>query len=638
MQSNHTEPYFPYTTPRPGQLTLIHTIKEDTAVGNHLCVEAVNGFGKTIAALSGVLQLLKKRKFGIIYVARTHKQLDRAMQELRRISESTGFSGIALRGRASSCLNPLVRKYATNAQLAMYICSQLKYAGRCEYYSNFLKKTKRDSEYLKRFYSTPLTGLELRNQCKSEKVCPYELSKRLLPAVTVVATTYFQIFDPNINSLFFEAYGHPIPQTILLLDEAHNLPRIAVELASAKLSLSSIKQSMKEASQYDFTKISKFCQVLESKIQQILEKPEKEIQFDPVEFTTQICNLLKIDDFEAFSNTILKRGGKVITRLMEQGKPPLSYLHYLGRFFSNWCYFLQRSDAAYFVVRNGMNKSSPSIEIVALDPRTSTASILNSCHASVHLSGTLEPISAHIDLVGLPDNTRILNLPSPFTRDQILSMISLGVTTAMRYRIPPMFNKISRRILEVCHATPHNVGVFVPSYTVLQSLLVTNLEKMTNREVFIEDPKMSSSENDSLIKKFKRKAEEGALLLGVLGGRNSEGEDYPGQEMDTVVIVGVPYAKPSPRENVRIEYFEHQFPKRGRLYGYQLPAMRSASQAAGRSIRRLQDRGAIVFLDDRYATPHIKRLLPSWIRENLRDSNDSDGVLYNHLKAFYSVT
>jgi DNA excision repair protein ERCC-2 len=139
-----------------------------------------------------------------------------------------------------------------------------------------------------------------------------------------------------------------------------------------------------------------------------------------------------------------------------------------------------------------------------------------------------------------------------------------------------------------------------------------------------------------MIQKFKRKSSEGAVLLGVLSGRNSEGEDYPGHEMETVVVVGVPYAKPSPRESARIDYFERHFPRRGRLYGYQLPALRSASQAAGRSVRRIDDKGAIVFLDDRYATRYCNRLLPSWIHENLKSLRDADGLLFNHLKKFYS--
>lgn len=638
MGPNKQEQYFPYAVPRPGQLSLIHSIQEEAANGNHLCVEAVNGFGKTIAALSGVLPLLKKKKFGIVYVARTHKQLDRVMQELQPISDSTGFTGVVLRGRAASCLNPYVRKYASSFQLAMFICSQLKFSGRCKYYQNLMNKTKKDDGYLRRYYQTPLTGLELRNKCESEKVCPYELSKRILPLVTVVATTYNQIFDQYINPMFFEAFGHPTNQTILILDEAHNLPRIAVELASARLSLYSIRESKKEAKRYDLSTLREFCVVLERTIQQILKgRSEQEIQLDPMELTTQVCQTLKIDDFKAFSSEMFQIGEKILKKLLLEGKPPISNIRSMAKFFVRWSFFLQRTDAAFFVTRNGLNKSSTNIEIVALDPRTSTASVLNSCQASVHLSGTLEPITAHIDLVGLPENTQTMNLPSPFTQNQFFSMISLGVTTAMRFRTPQMYEKINRRVLEVCEATPHNVGVFVPSYAVLQSLLEVGLEEGTDRELFIEKPRLSSSENDSLVQQFKNKAEDGAVLLGVLGGRNSEGEDYPGQEMETVVIVGVPYAKPSPKQTVRIDYFERQFPRKGRLYAYQLPALRSASQAAGRSIRRIEDRGAIVFLDDRYTTSYCNHLLPTWIRENLRGSNDADGVLYNHLKAFYSM-
>lgn len=629
-------PYFPYPTPRPGQLALIEAIREDAAGGRHLCVEAANGFGKTIAAIAGVLPLLEKANYGIIYVARTHKQLDRVIQELQLISEPTGVNGVVLRGRASTCLNPLVQRYATNAQIAMFICFQLKRSGRCKYYENLLKKIQKNPKYFKMFYTFPLTGLELRQKCESEHVCPYELTKRLLPFATVVATTYNQIFDSKINPSFFEAFARPLSQTILLLDEAHNLPRIAVDLASAKLSSYSIQQSIKEAKRHGLSSVARFSGVLENVIQSYLSRYiEQEIKLDPDEFTQQITQGPKIPNFESFSKKLLETGKEILKKLLAEEKPPFSYIHSLARFFVQWCHFIQRSDAAFFLTRNDNNRHSVQLEILALDPRSATTPILDNCHASVHMSGTLQPMTAHIDLVGLPSESQTLNIPSPFSSNQICSVISLGVTTAMKYRTKSMFKKINRRIIEASNSTPHNIGVFFPSYNVLNSVLDLGLDSLIEREVFIEKPGLTSSENDKLIQAFKRKADDGAVLLGVLGGRNSEGEDYPGHEMETVVVVGVPYAIPSPREAVRIEYFESQFPNKGRLYGYQLPAMRSASQAAGRSVRRIQDRGAIVFLDDRYATPFCNKLLPKWIIQNLRRLNDAEGILFNELKTFY---
>lgn len=638
MSSNQSNNYFPYKSPRPGQLSLMKAIQENVAIGNHLCVEAANGFGKTIAALSGVLPILEKKHYGIIYIARTHKQLDRVMQELRLISDSSRFTGVVLRGRASSCLNPLVQKYAASARIAMFICFQLKRTGRCEYYSNLTKKMK-SHRYCERFYFTPLTGLELRQKCKTERICPYELTKRLLPLVTVVATSYHQIFNPHTNTTFFEAFTHPLSQTILLIDEAHNLPRIAVELASAKLNLNSIRQAIKEAERFGLRSVVRFCKALKNGIESLLqENVEQEVRINPVELNRHLSQLMKIHDCVSFSSKLLKVGDKILKKLLAEGKPPISYIHTVARFYVQWCLFLDREDAAFFLIRNGTSRSSAQLEVIALDPRYTSASILNSSHASVHLSGTLQPISAHIDLVGLPEEAHSLTLPSPFSHDQVFPVISLGVTTAMRYRTPSMYEKITRRILEAVHATPHNIGIFVPSYNVLQALLLTGLESRIDRELFIEKSSFNSSDNDRLVLGFKRKADEGAALLGVLSGRNSEGEDYPGHEMETVVVVGVPYARPSPRENARIEYFDRQFPQKGRLYGYQLPALRSASQAAGRPIRRLEDRGAMVFLDDRYATPYCSRLLPRWVLENLKRTNDADGILFNQLKSFYELT
>ncbi|MDO8055457.1 MAG: ATP-dependent DNA helicase, partial [Candidatus Hermodarchaeota archaeon] len=346
----------------------------------------------------------------------------------------------------------------------------------------------------------------------------------------------------------------------------------------------------------------------------------------------------KIRDLKAFTDELQVIGDTIIVKQLTENQQPTSYIQNLARFFQKWWLQYQRDDVALFLTKNGSKGQSTQLEIIAMDPRSATVPVLKRCHASVHLSGTLQPIAAHIDLVGLPVDSRILCLPSPFSRSQIFPIISMGVTTSMRYRTPSMYEKIVNRITEICKATPHNVGVFVPSYAVLQSLLIAGLETFLAGKLFIEKPGVPSSENDSLVKAFKAKADDGAVLLGVLGGRNSEGEDYPGKEMETVVVVGVPYARPNQRETARIEYFEQQFPKKGRFYGYHLPAMRSASQAAGRSIRTFEDRGAIVFLDNRYATPYCYRLLPSWIVENLKKVDDVDGLLYTHLNAFYSCT
>ncbi|MHA2186807.1 MAG: helicase C-terminal domain-containing protein, partial [Candidatus Thorarchaeota archaeon] len=143
--------------------------------------------------------------------------------------------------------------------------------------------------------------------------------------------------------------------------------------------------------------------------------------------------------------------------------------------------------------------------------------------------------------------------------------------------------------------------------------------------------------NDKLIEDFKNRGEiGGAVLLGVQGGRNSEGGDFPGSTMESVIVVGVPYARPTPRMEALIAYFNQRFNGRGRDYAYVLPAMTRAVQAAGRPVRRLDDKGAIIFLDQRFATPYLRRFMPSWLDEVTRELADSPDLIAHEVDTFFS--
>jgi DNA excision repair protein ERCC-2 len=147
---------------------------------------------------------------------------------------------------------------------------------------------------------------------------------------------------------------------------------------------------------------------------------------------------------------------------------------------------------------------------------------------------------------------------------------------------------------------------------------------------------MTSKANEKLVSDFKEHALiGGAVFLGVQGGRTSEGVDFPGNQMNSVIIIGVPYAEPSPRVKAQIEYYEKRFPTHGREYGYVLPAMKKASQCAGRPIRTLDDKAAIIFLDYRYAGGYCKNFLPAWVKRDLKVLPAGDGLLAKEVSGFF---
>ena len=139
-----------------------------------------------------------------------------------------------------------------------------------------------------------------------------------------------------------------------------------------------------------------------------------------------------------------------------------------------------------------------------------------------------------------------------------------------------------------------------------------------------------------MIEDYKRQGEKGgAVLLGVQGGRNSEGGDFPGSTMESVVVVGVPYARPTPRMEALITYYDSAFNKKGRDYAYVLPAMTRAIQSAGRPVRRLDDRGAIVMLDQRFATKYLSRFIPSWLMEVMQVVSDNPEDVAHQVESFF---
>jgi len=136
------------------------------------------------------------------------------------------------------------------------------------------------------------------------------------------------------------------------------------------------------------------------------------------------------------------------------------------------------------------------------------------------------------------------------------------------------------------------------------------------RGLYIEDQGMSQAELMELVTDFKACGtdQEGAALFTVMGGRISEGMDFPAEELEISVIVGIPYPKPTARQRGLQQYYELKFGK-GWEYTVEAPAARKLLQAIGRLIRDEDDRGVAMILDKRAS--RFQKYLPE-MRESMR--------------------
>ncbi len=634
------EEFFPYPSIRPYQDLFINTIFEAVENRRHVLIEGSNGLGKTVSALSACLSLAKERDLQVLYVAKTHRQHERVIEELNAVAGRQNVSGLSVRGRTDMCFHPMILRHALDAASASEICELLKARHQCPYYENIESKEDVFSDLKEHISSRPYKASEVQEICKAQRFCPYELVKKALPDVDVLALSYMYVFDPSVRGAFLKHLSRPLSEAILIVDEAHNLPQTAVEIASDNLTVFAMRQAQLEAEKFRHHDMAEFAGTLRALVQKMATQVERETYVSPSQLIDDLANVGSFDDPQAFFEEIHAAGYRIRQQLLNQGKHPRSFIHRMGEFLLKW--LETNGDVAYthvlgrYIARTGTPSSK--LEVVALDPAKITEPVLSAVHCSVNMSGTLQPLESYVQVTRLPSSTVCQALPSPFPKEHILTLVCCGVTTAMEHRTPAMYKKIIRRLTEVIDNTPANVGIFAASYEVLERLLEAGIEDNADKPLLCERRGMKSRVNERLVSKFKSYAKRGgAVLLGVQGGRSSEGADYPGDQMNAVAVVGVPYAEPTPKVKAQIRYFEQRFPEHGREYGYVVPALKKAAQAAGRPIRTLEDRGAIVFFDQRYATSYCQHYLPVWLRRGMKTLPDHDNVVAAELRRFYNI-
>ncbi|MBN2228955.1 MAG: hypothetical protein JW779_05115 [Candidatus Thorarchaeota archaeon] len=639
--SSNYKAYFPYSSARQGQTEMMIEIEKAVNLGINICAEAPNGFGKTCVTLSGILPWIKRNNGKVLYCARTHRQLDRVIEEMMEISKRQDVSGVSFRGRRHMCLNQFVLENADFVAPISEVCGQLKATGRCSYYEK-LKRAGDPEDILEDLSKKVLTAPEIVKLAESKSMCPYEMAKRLAKVVDVVALSYLYVFDPWILDVFLPELGTSPSKMVLVQDEAHNVPATALDSASDSLTLRIIRQATREASDGPYKDGTSFelNKALTRKLLELsaLMGDNDERTIDPVELIESVVLSAGFESSDRVLHHMVEHGAKIKRGLLKAGKFPRSAIHRVGDFLLEWVKVSKKKEFAFIIATTPERGSAKrvSLDRVALDPTSVTGPILGRIHSSVAISGTISPLDAYAEMLGFGSESITATFQSPFALRTRLGLVIHGLDTSFQNRNKSMFERIVEHCLAVVNATPGNTGVFTSSYSIARSLIENGFERRLKRKLFIERPGMKGNDNDRMIEEFKSKGDQGGtVLLGVQGGRNSEGGDFPGSTMDSVVVVGVPYAKPTPRMEALINYYDVVFNKKGRDYAYVLPAMTRAIQAAGRPVRRLDDKGAIVLLDQRFATPFLSRFIPFWLKEAIEVVPDNPQVVAHRVESFF---
>ncbi|NPA47440.1 MAG: DEAD/DEAH box helicase [Thermococci archaeon] len=616
--------YFPYETLRPNQREFMELVSEAVRDGSSVVVEAPTGFGKTIATLAAVLPVAKERGLKIVYLARTHRQMDRVIEELKEINRRSRVSGVELRSRKELCLHNYLTSFVSDAYSAMLVCKNLKKLGKCKFYEN--EKKPGFKEVVRMFAEDPSHPNEVLSYAEVLEVCPYDLTRKIAENADVIVASYLYMLSPAIRNAFMEGIGLSYEDTVVIFDEAHNLPDQAISALSDRMSIHTINRAIKEALEYREEDIASFLSVLGRGLELLFQEKLRDRKNDeaPIAGEDALRHVAAVTGMgqralSRFLNGLVDVGNAIREDRIEKGKAPRSYVGRVGEFFLEWLKAIGREDYLFLLTREG----GISLELLALDP-SKAIEWVREVHSAVFMSGTLSPLTAFRDVMGI-ENARLKRFPRIVRRENALVLVARDVSTRGAERSMESYRRMANYIVEAVRIIPKNVGVFAASYEVLQGLLSTNVQlriENTGKAVFVEKRGATSKANDEMVKRFKAAAKgRGAVLMGVMGGRNSEGQDYTGDEMNGVILVGLPYARPTPRVEAQVRYFESKFPGKGRHYGYYLPAHRKLAQAAGRVHRSADERGVIVILDYRALWRNVRADLPGWMVEAMKGVN-----------------
>lgn len=583
---------FPHETQREQQKELIKEISLALETKQNLIIHAPTGLGKTAASLAPALTYALNKPLTIFFLTSRHTQHKIAIETLQKIKQkfNLNFKVADLIGKKHMCLQQLPEQIRSS-EFADY-CRDQTEKGLCDYYENSLikSKTRLILEKLKEIIHIE----ELKEICKQHKSCPFEISCIHAKDSKVIVCDYNHMLNPSIRDMLLTKTKKDLSSSIIIIDEAHNLPSRIRDNLTSQLSTYTINQSIKEVDSNLRQYIEHLRLILENFSKKI-PLQEHEILISKESFMNEVKSQT---DYEELISTL----EKVSEIIMEDKKR--CFTKTIANFLKAW---KGPNEAFARILTRGFDKKGKVILTLSyrcLDPSIILKPLSESCYSLILMSGTLSPTDMYRDLFSI--KAECLEYPNPFPADNKLSLIVPGITTKFTLRNDSMYSKIAEHCSEIINNVPGNSIVFFPSYQVMED--VNNFLKL-EKTTMIEQKTFTKKEKFEILGKFETYKKVGCVLLAVSSGNFGESIDLLGDLLKCVVIVGLPLPAPDLEIKELIKYYDIKF-KKGREYGYTLPSLIKSFQNAGRCIRSESDRGVIVYLDERYLWPNYNKFFP----------------------------
>ena len=575
---------FPHAGFRGGQRALAEAVYKGNVAGRCLLAQAPTGIGKTMGTVFPVLKAMPGQRLDKVFylTAKTPGRrlaLD-ALQCLRDQASALPLRVLELVARDKACEHPDKACHGESCPLALGFYDRLPQA--------------REAAAKIAASVGSLSKPALRELALAHSVCPYYLGQEMVRWSDVVVGDYNHYLDLSAH-----LFAHTVNEgwrVSVLLDEAHNLIERARKMYSSTLdhdALAGLRTrsaqtapGLKEALDKlhrqwnllvrDQTDAYKVYDSPPDRFILSLQKVSVEITELFAQDPTHVDGALQAFNFEA----------QVFLRLAE--------LHGAHSLFD---ISLDLPEGA-----NARGRVNSALCIRNVVPGPHLKERWAGAHAATLFSATLTPKPYLMDMLGMPETTAWLDVPSAFSPQQLQVQVARHISTRYSDRQHSL-DALVTVIAEQFHKARGNYLAFFSSFDYSQRAADRLIAMHPSVPVWQQSRRMSEPERDAFLARFTPTGE--GVGFAVLGGAFGEGIDLPGARLIGAFIatLGLPQINPvneAMKERV------------GYDYTYLFPGIQKVVQAAGRVVRTSDDHGVVVLMDDRFGRAEVQRLLPLW--------------------------
>jgi len=614
-----TELHFPYDKPRKYQDRMIAAVEKALVEGRHLMVSAPSGIGKTAAALYPAVKYALANDMRLFFVTAKNTQQAIAIETLRKMGNSphpvrrmgegpessnavdgrdarATVTAVSFRAREQMCINDV---YACHEEF-------------CQHLRDFTAKlalTRIVERLLGQRLVMPEAMIEAGRQAR---FCPFELALLEAELTDVIVCDYNYVFDPQVYfRRFFQDADYS--DTLLIIDEAHNLLQRAMDYYSPSLRRQQICELMGDLKHVE--------PALAQELKQFLKELDRFFagvasqRADADQFLID-CPRHFFDELKPMFNRLTVR--YLLDKISRGRAIPDDPVEEFFSDFGQFCVVLAMEADEFSYVFDATQGQS--IKIVCKDPSRQLAERIEGFHSVIAMSATLAPMGFYRQMLGFDaDRTDQVTIPSPFPRENRKIIVVPQVSTTFRQR-SANYGRIADIIATTARARRGNYMALFPSYEFMQAVaqrlegetpaepLDDNSARPPRWQMVVQQPRMTEKQRQELLESLEQ-PDPPKLVLAVQGGLFAEGVDYPGELLSGVVVVSPALPQVNFERELMRQYYEDRYGK-GFEFAYLYPGMNRVIQSVGRLIRTETDRGVAVLVCQRFAQPQYSTLFP----------------------------